>query len=523
MATALIFLTGPVWLAGLVYFLKPILFKDSGTILIMQFYNVLASALAITAGLGLAAFMVKALLRGRGLFQSAFFLVAAWGVGVLFNVASPLTFAVVLSAAFLIGFPAVDLARRKKRRFLPAVLLLLVYLGLILCWTVLSLQTRIAEGIDFHGNPLTAGDFLFDVGWLVAAWIIFFLGWLALPLFIGDDQGRRQVLMIRAGRIAVCAVGFFLVVVAQLTARPYLSSDKVTRLIAVKNLYDAQIDPVADRLLVTAKRNLQEQGVCSGFVFDLKQPTDEPRIFRLQTMELENIALDHRNRRIYHLKRDVLELLEIDADSYRVIRSKKAEARCTGSTEHTLAASANRLFVRCEDDSLLAFNTESLDLLQTIEVGQGTDIIADDRHGRLYISYDERFDIEALAVDTLKVLAKEAGPTYADKMVLSAKRNELYVPAALESAVWVYSIPDLKKVRVIPAPFGVRPVAVDERNDLLLMASYVTGEVNVVSLTEQKVVARYNVARYGRTLAVDPIRRQAFLTTTKQGLFLLNY
>ena len=130
-------------------------------------------------------------------------------------------------------------------------------------------------------------------------------------------------------------------------------------------------------------------------------------------------------------------MLIIDADTYEVKRSRKITEPCSGSTSPDYMKKAGRIFVVCENDNLIVINYQTLETEAAIHLGQGAVIIGDEEHGLLYVAYSEKKIIHAFDAATLQIVATAKAPKLADKMVLSGKRKELYVPATRESEVWV--------------------------------------------------------------------------------------
>ena len=155
--------------------------------------------------------------------------------------------------------------------------------------------------------------------------------------------------------------------------------------------------------------------------------------------------------------------------------------------------------------------------------GRGSAILYDDVNGVLHVHYR---DTELVAIDakTLEVLHRTDDVPRNDlRMALSEQCQELYLPAPARSEVWAYRTPALRLQRKIPAEFGVRPLAVDDERGLLFAGSLVTGFIRVLDLDTGNTLQRHYVGKYCRRVALDPVRRLAFVTVRDKGLFLLPY
>ena len=431
--------------------------------------------------------------------------------------------AAVLTAAFTVVFPVSESVRNANRPRTAAALVGAVYLILLGGWVYLLWAGQMSAGFDYSGNTPTPLNVFADVDWLVAALAAV---WVGLVLFAGAILPRRRWVRsgaIVAGRVAVCLVGFPLVTGGFLANGPEVVSPEAVQMTAAPNLHGLRIDPVGGRLIVSTKRDVPPGLSCFGFCFRLDDPDADPVRFRVPTPEFESFALDPERRLIYHVTRDDPTLLVLDADTFDVVRSQKVEVRCKGSTSHALVVSENRLFVRCEKDSLISFDTATLSVIASRYTGVGTGVVADERHHLLYVAYDDRPMLEALDFTTLQTVTTAPGPLQTDEMIPTRNGDRLYVPAAAEGEIWVYATPALRRIGTLPARFGVRAVALDETNGVMAVGNYVRGVIDIYRLDDGKIVRTYAVPRYGRTIVADSTRRQLYLTTTKHGLYRVSY
>jgi len=150
-------------------------------------------------------------------------------------------------------------------------------------------------------------------------------------------------------------------------------------------------------------------------------------------------------------------------------------------------------------------------------------VAADGKNGRLYVHLYLSGQVISMDAETLQVLASAPSPDSDERPVISQKRGELYIPDIAWGRIWVYSIPDLSLLRKLPAQMGVRALAADDENGLLLAASIISGDLSVLDPETGRVLASFHLGPYCRRLALDPPRRRAFITLTRTGLFMVDY
>jgi len=351
---------------------------------------------------------------------------------------------------------------------------------------------------------------------LAPAALLLFAAW-----SFGGGRLRRAARWLWAGRAVVCLFWAPVLALAFLSARPTPRPESVHRLRATQDLYDVQVDPTGDQLFVTRKLTGRRENPVE--VFALAEPRAATRSFILQSIEVEDIALDEERRRVYHVARDTRLLLVVDADTLAPREAVPLPELGTGSTTIGIASKANRLFLLWENDYLVAMDLTTR-AYGYEQVKRGGNILVDERHQTVYLHTEVESgpELSAFDVATLTVFNRVPAPA-PDRMVLSRKRSELYVADARGARIWVYRTPTLELLRKISAPFGVRALAVDDAHGLLLAASVVFGHLDVIALETGERLQRHYVAEYGRRLAIDAKRRHAFMTATRDGLFMIEY
>lgn len=323
-----------------------------------------------------------------------------------------------------------------------------------------------------------------------------------------------------AGRALACVSGFFpaAFLFFHLLGQPV--SPGVSGILPLPDLYGAFVSPKARELLVSRKHNAPEM---PNFAVSLEDPLAPGRLFYLPSSEVEDLSVDPGSGRIFHVDRKSKTLLFVDAETLKVTDAVLLDAPFTGSARTGLVKEAGKLFVAWENGGLSAVDLKLRKVAKNLSMPCNPNLAADGKNGRLYVHLYLSKRVISLDAETLQVLASAPSPDSDERPVISQKRGELYIPDIARGRIWVYSIPDLSLLRKLPAQIGVRALAADDENGLLLAASMVSGDLRVLNPETGRVLSSFHVGPYCRRLALDPRRRRAFITLTQTGLFMVDY
>ena len=329
-----------------------------------------------------------------------------------------------------------------------------------------------------------------------------------------------------AGQGLACLISFPGIILAIYAIQPIPLSPEVRPLLEYAGLYDMAIDEPTRRLLVTESgaRSTYVTGEtqCSLFAFDL-DTLELSGWFLVPSMEIEDIELDCERREIYHVDRATGVMLIVDADEFELRDTVPLPvAGSSGSTKLVLDKSSDCLLVSFENNNLYLFNRGTHDCSCMGSPGE-VRLVADPANDVVYLNRVRANEITAFDVRRRAIVSPGVKSERWARMVLSPKRQELYVTDAPRGTVHVYSTPKLEYLRDIQTQFGVRATAVDDENGLLLAASVITGYLDVIDLDNGQRLARYYVGGYCRNLRVDPSTRRAFVTLTANGLYSVDY
>ena len=107
-------------------------------------------------------------------------------------------------------------------------------------------------------------------------------------------------------------------------------------------------------------------------------------------------------------------------------------------------------------------------------------------------------------------------------MVFDAARNEVLATVPESGEIWRLDATTLKDKAPIRTVFGARGLAVDPARDLLLVASFLTNELDVIDLKTGKSLRRYRLGPWLRDVLIVGDEGVA-LVASRYGLYKLNY
>lgn len=527
-----------------VYHFDASIFEDSGVEILMRVYDSLGSGLILAGsavGITVAFFGIFRLrrLQSASIFRPfnavlvAIIITSNLMAAYLIDVPLAALHAVLATAVFAMFFVIPE--TRWIRENLQLSWLSMCFVFFLLVAGSFFLIDHVREGVHPGGSgKASLSSFVGELWWVGLTILAWWFALIALAKRVGNipNQSKKATLFI--GRFASCAILMPLLALGNLSLHQPSRSSNVTRILTAPNLYDVRIDRPGGQLLVTQTSPNERtvvQPYSAIFTVSLEDPESTPTQNWVSTSDFEIIALDVDNRELIHVgdgefdgKGEIpLSVIVVDTETFLVKDSYSIDARCMSAVTPVFVRSADRLFVHCEEHDLFVVNLASRQVEKVIKLKKNVGILGDEKNGFLYLNFEWKKVLKAFDANALEFRYSAPAPLFSERMFLSSKQGKLYVPASIESEIWVYSVPDLRLLRKMPAPFGVRMVAVDEVNQLLIAASYVTGYVEIIDLNTEERVGRYFVGKYSRKLAVDAAQRLCFMTTTKEGLFLISY
>jgi|GEM_PF-4175613 len=344
-----------------------------------------------------------------------------------------------------------------------------------------------------------------------------FVAWALAP-----ESAKLRNAAIAAGRVLALTGSFVTFGVIYHSLKPIYLSQGTARLVNQPGLYDMEIDTVGDRLIVANQRSMFTNAC---LVVDLADSTSPPIEFLIPSAEVEHIAMNTRDRRIYHIERTSNALQIFDADTLRMLDSKNLPFDFSryGSVFLSYSESEKTLVGIWEEGRIAAIRMEPFAFL-TAEIEKRANPLCSEHEDIVYVASEGK-GLYAMQLGTLEVLHRAArGPGL---MVLSPIRERMYVADQSlfppGNKVWVYSIPALKLLGQIHMDWLARGMAVDEERGLLMVASYLTGYMRIIDTETGKTLRRIYVGKRCRALVLDTKRRRAYITLALDGLVMAGY
>jgi glycosyltransferase involved in cell wall biosynthesis len=383
----------------------------------------------------------------------------------------------------------------------------------------------------FFGPPAAAGwalasilGFLLLAAWYavgspesaltrLAAWVPWLPEAVDPGLFLAPDgpPARRCGLLFSALTAALCAAALMLDGVPGLA----LLRSGFTRL-ADGNFYGAVVDD--GRLL--ACKIMDRQLLVFDLAGKLLRTVDVPT-----RKELQEVRFDPSAGEAYHFDKQRAGLLVLD----RVTLAGKgyypmAWLGYGGSAISAFDPAGATLAVALEDSPLLILKKGTFKPLAVLGgTGHTESLIFDKAAGRYLLSfYKGRDTFEAVSADGGQRRSVPAG-RFQGGFAISEKRREVYLPLPLESAVLVYDAATLALKGRLRARFGVRGLACDDENGVLVAVSMCDGYAEAIDLSTGRRLAAVRAGYYLRQAALDTRSRRAFVTSMLDGVRSFSY
>ena len=125
-------------------------------------------------------------------------------------------------------------------------------------------------------------------------------------------------------------------------------------------------------------------------------------------------------------------------------------------------------------------------------------------------------------MQTGKLLATSTRFGRSDRMAFDASRNEVLATVPESGLIWRLDATTLKSKPPIHTVFGARGLGIDADRDLLLVASFVTDELDVVDLKTGHSLRRYRLGPWLRDVLVVSDEGIAYVAS-RYGVYRVNY
>lgn len=150
-------------------------------------------------------------------------------------------------------------------------------------------------------------------------------------------------------------------------------------------------------------------------------------------------------------------------------------------------------------------------------------LIADPARPVIYTNhFAMNIGVRAWDMRTGQLLATSNRFGRSDRMAFDAARNEVLATVPESGEIWRLDATTLKDKAPIHTVFGARGLAVDPARDLLLVASFLTNELDVIDLKTGKSLRRYRLGPWLRDVMVVSDQGIAYVAS-RYGVYKVNY
>jgi hypothetical protein len=299
----------------------------------------------------------------------------------------------------------------------------------------------------------------------------------------------------------------------------YIKGGSVERIV-IGNYHGLEIDLDRRRLLAT---NLDVDRL---HVFSLDDGQSLLGDWGFPTEELENIRINAQRNELYHFDRTSERLRVYDAHDYSLRRESSATIDGGGTAQVEFDNSSKTIIVTRESDFVWLFDMDDLRIVhESAHAGAGNADVLFSEVLRSYVLsyYNSASFLRLLDPVTGEYREFERLP-FQNDLQESVRSSELYVTTPIEGTVHAYDLEDLNTLkRSLRTVFGVRAVAYDRLNDVLITASMVNGHADVLDAATGKILDRVFVGYYLREIALLEERREAFISSQIGGVYRLRY
>ncbi|MCX5668008.1 MAG: hypothetical protein NTY34_06850 [Candidatus Omnitrophica bacterium] len=278
--------------------------------------------------------------------------------------------------------------------------------------------------------------------------------------------------------------------------------------IANGNFYSMQIDAATDRLFACDIEHYSLK------VFDLSGLDPGPKKIKKMPAELQDVRLNEAKRELYYFDRTRDIMLVYDADSLRLKRRSSFPFEGGYSARVSFDNRSHTIAVAREKDYMWIIDMETLLPVERLGAGDSNEfIIFNEKSNRYILSYFKSFDFIRLVSPDGKDIREIRARRYQGGLAASNKNNELYVALPLRGEISVYDLKTFALKRKIPTVFGVRGIACDEENNIIVAASMCTGYVDVIDLGTDRRISRDFVGYYLREICLNLQKEEAFISS----------
>jgi hypothetical protein len=141
----------------------------------------------------------------------------------------------------------------------------------------------------------------------------------------------------------------------------------------------------------------------------------------------------------------------------------------------------------------------------------------------VYMSFYRRGNgVFAYDLQKKAVVARARTSSPMDRMAWDSKRRELLVTSPAEDLIYRFDPNTLKLKGTFAGIFGVRAIAVDEKNDVILLGSLASGKLALMGLSDHKIKRSWYLGPWLRSIVIVPGRGIAYVSS-QTALYEVRY
>ena len=242
--------------------------------------------------------------------------------------------------------------------------------------------------------------------------------------------------------------------------------------------------------------------------YDVRDLSTPPVLSDVSTGGAQGFAYDPQANEIYTFNTVTRQLLYLDATTLEGKRVVELPDLSPGDLWLTVDAITNTLTLASEADlevgvPFMVLDRPTGNLLGHADLEPGN-VLRHPTKPWLYLTFfRRRSEVMIYNLQNRSVTHRTAADQRAERMVFSRRRNELLVTSPMESRIMRFDADQLQPKGYIPAPFGVRAIAIDESRDLLLCGNIATGQLMVIELKSGRALRRYYLGPWLRTIQLQ--------------------
>lgn len=260
-------------------------------------------------------------------------------------------------------------------------------------------------------------------------------------------------------------------------------------------------------------------------VDDLSQP---PRRSREDIGKTQSFAFNPMRGELYVYKAESGELVYLDALTLETLRSAPVPDLSPGDVWVNWQRGTDTITIASEADletgtPFFVMDRASGRILAALPLPWiPTNVAFHTEKPILYFNSFKDTYLAAWDMREHKMIAQTETSPRTDRLVYSPAASEVLVASPLEGAILRYDAGTLEFKGRLRTSLGDRTLTIDPQRNLLLVGNFINNQMRVIDLGTFKVVNRFYIGPWIRTIALDTERGIAYVSTV-QNLFKVDY